>query len=223
MKATNELVYRGILCKQVDSDVWGIVIGQNEYLYPTFEDAKCAINTLHEECSKNCFGVQLVNGSGVKRKKSGYVVLIICVAVFLFFFFLAAGSDSTDTPKATKSPVPAVATSTATPTVKPTAKPTEAPTNTPTPTPHPTDGENTFTVEHDEEYYATQDYIYKFLTDKGYEVDTFLTVPNIGRIEDDDPDDLTVPWYAIVKHNGEWTQFTVLLFNGEVTFIRPTK
>lgn len=205
MKATNELVYRGILCKQVDNDVWGIVIGQNEYLYPTFEDAKCAINTLHEECSKNCFGVQLVNGSVVKRKKSGYVVLIICIAVFLFFFFLAAGSDSTDTPKATKSPVPAVATSTATPTTQ------------------PTNDENAFTVEHNEEYYATQDYIYKFLTGKGYEVQVITGVPNIGRYEDDDLTDSYVGWYAYVKHNGDWQEFVVLLRNGEVSAIRPNK
>lgn len=82
---------------------------------------------------------------------------------------------------------------------------------------------DSFTVEHDEEYYATQDYIHKFLTEKGYEVQTVLGVPNIGRFQDDDPDDLTVGWYAYVKHKGEWTEFVVLLYNGEVSAIRPNK
>ena len=202
MKANNELVYRGILCKQVDSKVWKIVIGQSEYLYPTFADAKTAINTLHEDCIKTCCGTHVVNDSGTKRKKKGHPVLIAFV-VCLIIFFIGSGSSSNNAPKATKAPTPTASVTTAAP---------------------PSTAEETvFAVEHDEEYYATQDYIYKSLTEKGYEVQVIIGVPNIGRIEDNDPDDLTVPWYAYVKHKGEWVEFIVLLFNGEVSFIRPNK
>ena len=127
-----------------------------------------------------------------------------------------SSSNDSSTPKQSNSPK---ATSTVAVTKAPTATPSTVPTADPTSDPTATP----FTVEHDEEYYATQDYIHKFLIDKGYEVRTFIGVPDIGRIEDDTPDDLTVPWYAFVKHNGEWTQFTILLFNGEVSFIRPVK
>lgn len=217
MKANNELEYRGILCKQVGSKGWKIVIGQSEYLYPTFADAKAAINALHEECSRTCCGEQLMNNAGVKGKKKGHPVLIV-VIVLLFFVFISSGNDSNDALKATSAP-----THTAVATAKATAKPTTAPTSTPTAKPTEAPTATPFTVEHDEEYYATQDYIYKFLTEKGYEVQTIIGVPNIGRYSDDTPDDLTVPWYAIVKHKGEWTEFVVLLFNGEVSAIRPNK
>lgn len=205
MKANNELEYRGILCKQVDSKVWKIVIGQSEYLYPTFADAKAAINAMHEGCIKTCCGTHVVNDSGTKGKKKGHP-LLIAVIVLLFFVFISSGNDSNNAPKSTSAP-----THTAAATTKATAKPTEAPTASP------------FTVEHDEEYYETQNYIYKFLTEKGYEVQTIIGVPNVGRYEDDTPDDLTVPWYAYVKHKGEWAEFIVLLFNGEVSSIRPNK
>ncbi len=110
---------------------------------------------------------------------------------------------------------------TATPTEAPTTAPTSTPTATPTATPAVTPTNTPFTVEHDEEYEATREYIYNFLTEKGYEVQTILTVPNIGRYADDNPDDLTVGWYAYVMHKGKWTEFVVLLFNGEVSYIRP--
>lgn len=151
-------------------------------------------------------------------------------AILVLFALAILGSttSSNEEPTSTASPT-ATATVTATsaptdaPTVTPTSTPTEAPTATPTATPAVTPTNTPFTVEHDEEYYATQEYIYNFLTEKGYEVQTILTVPNIGRYEDNDPDDLTVGWYAYVMHNGKWTEFTVLLFNGEVSFIRPNK
>ena len=78
-----------------------------------------------------------------------------------------------------------------------------------------------FTVEHDDEYYKTQEYIYKFLTEKGYEVQTIIGVPNIGRYEDADPNDNYVGWYAFIKRNGEWEEFVVLLYHGEVTSMMP--
>lgn len=83
------------------------------------------------------------------------------------------------------------------------------------------EGENTFTVEHDEAYYATQKYIWDFLEDKGYEVQTIVGTPNIGRYEDDDPDDMTEGWYAFVRRDGEWKEFVVMLFAGEVSSILP--
>lgn len=131
-------------------------------------------------------------------------------------------TKATVKPTATATATPTEA-PTSTPTATPTKAPTSTPTATPTNTPAPTPEETAFIVEHDEEYYATQDYIHKFLTEKGYEVRTFIGVPDIGRIEDSDPDDKTVPWYAFVMHKGKWTQFNILLFNGEVSFIRPVQ
>lgn len=217
MKANNELEYRGILCKQVDNKVWKIVIGQSEYLYPTFEDAKAAINALHEECSRTCHGEQLMNNAGVKGKKKGHPVLI-AVIVLLLFVFISSGNDSNDASKATSTP-----THTAVATAKATAKPTDVRTSTPTAKPTEAPTATPFTVEHDEEYYATQDYIYKFLTEKGYEVQTIIGVPNIGRYEDAVPTDAYVNWYAYIKRNGKWQEFVVVLFNGEVSAIRPIK
>ena len=81
----------------------------------------------------------------------------------------------------------------------------------------------TFTVVHDEEYLATRQYIWGFLKEKGYEVQTILGVPNIGRYEDENPDDLYVGWYAFMKHKGEWQEFVVLLFAGEVVSAIPNK
>ena len=87
----------------------------------------------------------------------------------------------------------------------------------------PAEEDEPFTVEHDEEYIAQREYIWKFLLDKGYEVQTVIGVPNIGRYEDDDPADLSVGWYAYLKHKGEWTEFVVMLFNGEVASVLPNR
>jgi hypothetical protein len=177
-----------------------------------------------------------------KKKKKGHPILTALIVLFVFAVIGSGSNDSEPTaatnqplrPAATSTATPTTkpteaptATATATPTAKPTAKPTDAPTATPTSTPTATPTAKPtatpFTVEHDEEYYATQEYIYKFLRDKGYEVRTIIGVPDIGRLEGDDTDDMTVPWYAYVMYKGEWTQFNVLLFNGEVSFIRPVK
>ena len=80
-----------------------------------------------------------------------------------------------------------------------------------------------FTVEHNDAYYETQQYIWDFLTEKGYEVQTILGTPNIGRYEDDDLTDSTVGWYAFLKHNGEWKEFVVVLRYGEVSGVIPQK
>ena len=156
--------------------------------------------------------------------------LVISVIILFVLIIVGVASSSTAKPAATAKPTKKVVVTaaptktpyisatpkrtqkaTAKPTSTPTAKPTEAPTATP------------FTVEHDEEYYATQEYIYKFLTEKGYEVQVIIGVPNIGRYEDTNPDDSYVNWYAYIKHNGKWQEFVVVLFNGEVSAIRPVK
>lgn len=80
-----------------------------------------------------------------------------------------------------------------------------------------------FTVEHDEQYEATKKYIWDFLEEKGYKVQTIIGTPNIGRYEDTDPDDGMEPWYAYVQFNGEWTEFVVMLYEGEVAMLRPNK
>lgn len=85
------------------------------------------------------------------------------------------------------------------------------------------EGENTFTVEHDEQYEATKKHIWDFLEEKGYKVQTIIGTPNIGRYEDNDPTDNMEPWYAFVDFKGEWTEFLVMLYDGEVSMIRPNK
>ena len=81
---------------------------------------------------------------------------------------------------------------------------------------------NEFTVEHDAEYLATREKIWKFLLDKGYEVETVVGVPNIGKT-DAELDEGYEGWYAFIEQNGEWTEFSVVLFNGEVTGVQPVK
>lgn len=108
-----------------------------------------------------------------------------------------------------------------------------SPSPSPEPTPEQTDepsviqdsSENNddFTVEHDEEYEKTKHYIWDFLEEKGYKVQTIIGTPNIGRYEDTDPDDGMEPWYAYVQFNGEWTEFVVMLYEGEVSMLRPNK
>ena len=164
-----------------------------------------------------------------KKQKKRHPIRTVLIVLFLFAL-LGSNNSKNKEPSSTASPtVKSTVTATATPTNSPTATPTkaptptptEAPTATPTATPAVTPTNTPFTVEHDEEYYATREYIYKFLTEKGYEVQTILTVPNIGRYEDANTDDSYVNWYAYVMHKGEWAEFVVVLFNGEVSFIRP--
>lgn len=60
-----EQEYRGIMCKYVEGKGWKIVFGLYEYLFPTFQDAKHAINQIHEDCVNRYGGVKLkVNPSG---------------------------------------------------------------------------------------------------------------------------------------------------------------
>lgn len=79
-----------------------------------------------------------------------------------------------------------------------------------------------FTVEHDEKYLATREMIWEFLLDKGYKVETVAGVPNIGKT-DAKLNEGYEGWYAFIEQNGEWTEFSVILFNGEVAGIQPAK
>lgn len=56
-----EQVYRGIQCKYVQDKGWKIVLGMEEYLYPNFQEAKVAIDRIHE------YAVQL-GGAKLKTK-----------------------------------------------------------------------------------------------------------------------------------------------------------
>lgn len=89
-------------------------------------------------------------------------------------------------------------------------------------TPAPTPTSTEFTVEHDEEYLATREKIWNFLLDKDYEVQTIVGVPNIGKT-DADLGEGYEGWYAFVKFEEEWTEFSIVLFDGEVTAIKPVK
>jgi len=86
-------------------------------------------------------------------------------------------------------------------------------------TPKQTEG---FTTEHDQEYLNTREHVWSFLLDKGYEVQTTLGVPNIGKT-DADLGEGYEGWYAFVKQDGEWKEFSVVLFNGEVSAIQPVE
>lgn len=100
--------------------------------------------------------------------------------------------------------------------------PTTTPTIETTATNEPEQEETEFTVEHDQKYLDTQNYIWEFLIDKGYEVQTIVGVPNIGKTNADLGENYE-GWYAYIKRNGEWKEFSVVLFNGEVSGIQPVK
>lgn len=245
-----EVVYRGFLCKKVGDEGWKIVMGKSEYLFPSLTDAKFAINGMHEDCVKKYWGAKIITTAPaqdqqitkvekthtVQHKEKKRHPFLIALIILIALVILGVSTSSTETPADTSTPtkkavVTAAPTKTpfisATPkhTKKATVKPTSTvtPTATPTSAPAPEPEGTAFTVEHDAEYNATQEYIYKFLTEKGYEVQTIVGVPNIGRYEDTVPTDAYVNWYAYIKRNGKWQEFVVVLFNGEVSAIRPIK
>jgi hypothetical protein len=78
------------------------------------------------------------------------------------------------------------------------------------------------TIVHDKEYLITRERIWKFLLDKGYNVETILGIPNIRKM-DAKLDEGYQNWYAFIEQNGEWIEFSIVLFNGEVTGIQPVK
>ena len=52
VKVITEQEYKGILCTWVENKGWKITLGIEEYLFPTFQDAKFAIDRIHEDCVK---------------------------------------------------------------------------------------------------------------------------------------------------------------------------
>lgn len=65
VKVITEQDYRGIMCKHVKDEGWKIVLGMEEYLFPNFQEAKFAIDQIHEACVKQFGGVKLkINTSG---------------------------------------------------------------------------------------------------------------------------------------------------------------
>ena len=59
VKVITEQEYRGIMCKHVDGKGWKLVLGMEEYLFPNFQDAKFAIDRIHEACVKQFGGMKL--------------------------------------------------------------------------------------------------------------------------------------------------------------------
>ena len=59
VKVITEQDYRGIMCKHVENKGWKIVLGMEEYLFPTFQDAKFAIDQIHEACVKQYGALKL--------------------------------------------------------------------------------------------------------------------------------------------------------------------
>lgn len=55
----NEHDYRGIKCKYVDKFGWKIVLGNEEYLFPNFQEARFAIDRFHEDVVKKYGAVKL--------------------------------------------------------------------------------------------------------------------------------------------------------------------
>lgn len=59
VKVIREQVYRGILCTWVESGGWKITLGMEEYVFPNFQEAKYAIDRIHESLEKDFWGVKL--------------------------------------------------------------------------------------------------------------------------------------------------------------------
>ena len=63
VKVITEQDYRGIMCKHVKDKGWKIVLGVEEYLFPNFQEAKFAIDQIHEVSIKQFGGVKLKTNS----------------------------------------------------------------------------------------------------------------------------------------------------------------
>lgn len=58
-----ETDYRGFLCVYVKDKGWKIVLEYEEYLFPTFVDAKFAIDRMHEDI------IHKYNGKKLRKTK----------------------------------------------------------------------------------------------------------------------------------------------------------
>ena len=146
----------------------------------------------------------------MKKLWKGIKIFLLIVGI-LFMALIVIGVIAGDSEN--------VETSVNAPAVK-TTQPEETPVPTPASTPEPEETE--FIVEHDQKYLDTQNYIWEFLIDKGYEVQTIVGVPNIGKT-DADLGEGYEGWYAFVKQDGELKEFSVVLFYGEVSAIQPVQ
>lgn len=52
VKVITEQTYRGIEMKLVENKGWKIILGDEEYLFPTFQDAQFAVDGIHKELAK---------------------------------------------------------------------------------------------------------------------------------------------------------------------------
>lgn len=59
IKVITEQDYRGIMCKYVENKGWKIILGMEEYLFPNFQEAKFAIDRIHDACVKQFGGTKL--------------------------------------------------------------------------------------------------------------------------------------------------------------------
>lgn len=84
------------------------------------------------------------------------------------------------------------------------------------------DSSGDFTVEHDKQYLETRQMIWDFLIKKGYNVETTVGVPNIGKTDANLGEDYE-GWYAYIEKDGEYKEFSVVLFNGEVSSLQPVE
>lgn len=55
----NEHEYRGIKCRHVEKFGWKIVLGDEEYLFPNWQEAKLAVDRMHENIIKEYGGLKL--------------------------------------------------------------------------------------------------------------------------------------------------------------------
>lgn len=134
--------------------------------------------------------------------KIGKWIIIILAAIIVIGLVAAAFSDG-ETDKEPET----LSTNTTEPSVEPSVEPSA----------NSTDG---FEVEHDEEYLETRQMIWDFLIEKGYDVETIVGVPNIGKTDADLGENYE-GWYAYIEKDGEYKEFSVVLFNGEVSAIQP--
>lgn len=59
-----ETVYRGFLCQYVKDKGWKIVLEYEEYLFPTYVDAKSAIDHMHDDI------IHKYNGTKLRKTKA---------------------------------------------------------------------------------------------------------------------------------------------------------
>lgn len=71
VKVITEQNYRGFEMKYVENKGWKIVLGnkflEEEYLFPTFQDAKHAVDKIHEDIVKTYGGTKIKSNKEEKK------------------------------------------------------------------------------------------------------------------------------------------------------------